>query len=136
MIDIGLQFDGVLLCGLAHTVRKEVAKVNCSRITTAKRHADGIDSWKRLKKAGERISNAVDTERDRRGKRRGIRAVLVNDRQEGEVCVQNDAYTDPGGHDLENSKMDAKQENRKTGKEDEKGDMEQHWQDFDRPGNM
>jgi hypothetical protein len=75
----------------------------------------------------EEGSYAGEIEREQHRKRRGIKAVFVKDGKKRETCIQNDAYGDPGGHDLENGTMDAEQEHGKASKEEKEGDMEQQW---------
>jgi hypothetical protein len=75
----------------------------------------------------EEVSSTGETEREQYRKWREIKAVFVDDGKQRETCIRNDDKADPGGHDLENGAMDAKQEHGKAGKEEKKGDMEQYW---------
>ena len=58
----------------------------------------------------DKISYAGEIEREQDRKRRGIKAVLLNDGKQRETCIGNDAKADQAGHDLENGTMDAEQE--------------------------
>ena len=84
MVNIGGHFEGELFCRLAHAVRKEVVKVGA---TGKQREGGAIDAWEVPKKSEEKISYAGETERDRRRKWRGIRAVLADDWQEREARI-------------------------------------------------
>jgi hypothetical protein len=103
-------------------MRKIVVFVNFPSITTGRLLA--FEAWEHPE---EKISYAGEAEREYPRKGGVIRAVLASNGDDRERYVYNDAYADPGGHDLENSAIDAIQEGGKTGKEDEKGDMEQQW---------
>ena len=72
---------------------------------------------------GGNTLHACNTEREERRKGSGVWAVLADDRREGKTCVQEEAYTDPGGHDSKDGAMDVEQEYREAGKEKEEGDM-------------
>ncbi len=51
------------------------------------------------------MSHASDTEGEERGKGSGVWAVLANNWQEGNACVQYDANSDPGDHGPEDGEM-------------------------------
>ena len=88
-------------------MRKEIVKVDCP--WTIKQHVNGdggADLWELplkklkkplekseepLKKLKEDISYAGETERGQSRKRRGVGTVLVNDRQDREACVYDEA---------------------------------------------
>jgi hypothetical protein len=65
------------------------------------------------------MSHTSDTERGERGKGSGVWAVLANNRQEGDACVQNDASSDPDGHGPEDGEMHVKQKYSEAGEEKE-----------------
>ena len=76
------------------------------------------------RKLEEDMSHANNTEREECGKGSGVWAVLVNNRQEGNAGVQDDANPDPGGHNPEDGEMHVEQEYSEAGEEKEKGNME------------